>query len=137
MLTRAPALSTRRPQAQPKPNILLRNEASEITSQTGEERRTVHTTTRILETPPVTLPPSYLEKSKPVMLVGDTRYACSPHSARTFAASRGLFNPWLIIVQQIKCIVDDVGQPCRRCAKHKVECVLDKNLQTIIDEKVQ
>ena len=40
-------------------------------------------------------------------------------------------------VQQIKCVVDQAGQPCRRCAKHGLGCVLTKNLQTIIDEKAR
>ncbi|KZL78431.1 hypothetical protein CT0861_04027 [Colletotrichum tofieldiae] len=38
---------------------------------------------------------------------------------------------------KIKCIMDDSGPPCRRCAERNLGCVLGKNLQSIIDEKTQ
>lgn len=38
---------------------------------------------------------------------------------------------------QIKCLMDDAGPPCRRCAERNLDCILGKNLQTIIDEKSQ
>ncbi|KAL4879264.1 hypothetical protein BJY04DRAFT_208795 [Aspergillus karnatakaensis] len=38
---------------------------------------------------------------------------------------------------QIKCLIDESGTPCRRCAKYRLQCVVNKNLQTIIDEKTQ
>jgi hypothetical protein len=38
---------------------------------------------------------------------------------------------------QIKCIMDDRGPPCRRCTERNLGCVLNKSLQTIIDEKSQ
>ncbi|OLN92060.1 Transcriptional activator of proteases prtT 1 [Colletotrichum chlorophyti] len=37
----------------------------------------------------------------------------------------------------IKCLMDDSGPPCRRCAERNLGCVLGKNLQSIIDEKTQ
>lgn len=39
--------------------------------------------------------------------------------------------------QKIKCLMDDAGPPCRRCAERNLDCILGKNLQTIIDEKSQ
>ncbi|KPM45738.1 hypothetical protein AK830_g756 [Neonectria ditissima] len=39
--------------------------------------------------------------------------------------------------QKIKCLMDDNGPPCRRCAERNLDCILGKNLQTIIDEKSQ
>ncbi|KAH6897415.1 hypothetical protein B0T10DRAFT_184501 [Thelonectria olida] len=39
--------------------------------------------------------------------------------------------------QKIKCLMEDSGPPCRRCSERNLECVLGKNLQTIIDEKSQ
>ncbi|KAH7161812.1 hypothetical protein EDB81DRAFT_854096 [Dactylonectria macrodidyma] len=38
---------------------------------------------------------------------------------------------------KIKCIIDDDGPPCRRCAEKKLNCVMSKSLQTILDEKSQ
>ncbi|RXG42284.1 hypothetical protein VDGE_30122 [Verticillium dahliae] len=38
---------------------------------------------------------------------------------------------------KIKCLMDDSGPPCRRCAERNLGCVLGKNLQSIIDEKSQ
>ncbi|KAM0493645.1 hypothetical protein ACHAP8_009088 [Fusarium lateritium] len=39
--------------------------------------------------------------------------------------------------QKIKCLIDDNGPPCRRCAEKGLCCVLGKSLQTILDEKSQ
>lgn len=39
--------------------------------------------------------------------------------------------------RQIKCLMDESGPPCRRCAERNLGCVLSKSLQTIIDEKSQ
>ncbi|KAG5778352.1 hypothetical protein H9Q73_007970 [Fusarium xylarioides] len=39
--------------------------------------------------------------------------------------------------QKIKCLIDENGPPCRRCAEKGLGCVLGKNLQTILDEKSQ
>ncbi|KAM5345180.1 hypothetical protein ACJ41O_011042 [Fusarium nematophilum] len=38
---------------------------------------------------------------------------------------------------KIKCLMDESGPPCRRCAERNLGCVLSKSLQTIIDEKSQ
>ncbi|KAF7563346.1 hypothetical protein G7046_g773 [Stylonectria norvegica] len=38
---------------------------------------------------------------------------------------------------KIKCLMDETGPPCRRCAERNLGCVLSKSLQTIIDEKSQ
>ena len=38
---------------------------------------------------------------------------------------------------KIKCLMDESGPPCRRCAERNLGCVLSKNLQSIIDEKSQ
>ncbi|TKW52552.1 Transcriptional activator of proteases prtT [Colletotrichum tanaceti] len=38
---------------------------------------------------------------------------------------------------KIKCLMDESGPPCRRCAERNLGCVLGKNLQSIIDEKTQ
>ncbi|KAF4965170.1 hypothetical protein FSARC_6988 [Fusarium sarcochroum] len=39
--------------------------------------------------------------------------------------------------QKIKCLIDESGPPCRRCAEKNLSCVLGKSLQTILDEKSQ
>ncbi|KAG8667728.1 hypothetical protein FPOAC2_12914 [Fusarium poae] len=39
--------------------------------------------------------------------------------------------------QKIKCLIDDRGPPCKRCAEKGLCCVLGKSLQTILDEKSQ
>lgn len=41
------------------------------------------------------------------------------------------------MLPQIKCLMDESGPPCRRCAERNLGCVLTKNLQSIIDEKSQ
>ncbi|KAI8713006.1 Zn(2)-C6 fungal-type domain-containing protein [Fusarium sp. LHS14.1] len=38
---------------------------------------------------------------------------------------------------KIKCLIDESGPPCRRCAEKNLSCVLGKSLQTILDEKSQ
>ena len=38
---------------------------------------------------------------------------------------------------QIKCIMDDSGPPCKRCAERNLSCVLNKSLQTLIEERSQ
>ncbi|KAK2693841.1 hypothetical protein QWA68_008423 [Fusarium oxysporum] len=38
---------------------------------------------------------------------------------------------------KIKCLMDESGPPCRRCAERNLGCVLSKSLQTIMDEKSQ
>ncbi|KAG9256553.1 uncharacterized protein F5Z01DRAFT_618106 [Emericellopsis atlantica] len=38
---------------------------------------------------------------------------------------------------KIKCLMDESGPPCRRCAERNLGCVLSKNLQSIIEEKSQ
>ncbi|TDZ17668.1 Transcriptional activator of proteases prtT [Colletotrichum orbiculare MAFF 240422] len=38
---------------------------------------------------------------------------------------------------KIKCLMDESGPPCRRCAERNLGCVLGKSLQSIIDEKTQ
>ncbi|KAJ3526694.1 hypothetical protein NM208_g11066 [Fusarium decemcellulare] len=38
---------------------------------------------------------------------------------------------------KIKCLMEDTGPPCRRCRDKRVECLVSKNLQTIIDEKTE
>lgn len=41
-------------------------------------------------------------------------------------------------VRQIKCIMDETaGPPCKRCAERNLSCVLNKSLQTLIDERSQ
>jgi hypothetical protein len=35
---------------------------------------------------------------------------------------------------QIKCIVNEHGLPCKRCTERGLACVLNKSLQTLIDE---
>ncbi|KAH7313924.1 hypothetical protein B0I35DRAFT_480564 [Stachybotrys elegans] len=37
----------------------------------------------------------------------------------------------------IKCLMADTGPPCQRCHEKHLDCVVSKNLQTIIDEKSQ
>ncbi|CAI6097454.1 unnamed protein product [Clonostachys chloroleuca] len=37
----------------------------------------------------------------------------------------------------IKCLMSDAGPPCQRCHEKKLDCVVSKNLQSIIDEKTQ
>ncbi|KAJ9668346.1 Histidine protein methyltransferase 1 [Coniosporium apollinis] len=39
--------------------------------------------------------------------------------------------------QKIKCIMSDAGPPCRRCVDRNLSCVLNKSLQTLIDERHQ
>ncbi|KAF2180420.1 hypothetical protein K469DRAFT_278788 [Zopfia rhizophila CBS 207.26] len=39
--------------------------------------------------------------------------------------------------QKIKCIMDDSGPPCKRCTERNLSCVLNKSLQTLIDERSQ
>ncbi|KAJ4335973.1 hypothetical protein N0V87_005694 [Didymella glomerata] len=40
--------------------------------------------------------------------------------------------------QKIKCIMDEnAGPPCKRCAERNLSCVLNKSLQTLIDERSQ
>ncbi|KAJ4366106.1 hypothetical protein N0V83_007741 [Neocucurbitaria cava] len=39
--------------------------------------------------------------------------------------------------QKIKCIMDDSGPPCKRCAERSLSCVLNKSLQTLIEERSQ
>ncbi|KAB5542564.1 hypothetical protein GE09DRAFT_245547 [Coniochaeta sp. 2T2.1] len=39
--------------------------------------------------------------------------------------------------QKIKCLMDERGPPCRRCTERGLGCVLNKSLQTLIDEKSQ
>jgi hypothetical protein len=40
--------------------------------------------------------------------------------------------------RQIKCIMDEnTGPPCKRCAERQLSCVLNKSLQTLIDERSQ
>jgi hypothetical protein len=33
--------------------------------------------------------------------------------------------------------MSDAGPPCQRCHEKKLDCVVSKNLQSIIDEKTQ
>lgn len=41
-------------------------------------------------------------------------------------------------VAQIKCIMDEnAGPPCKRCTERNLSCVLNKSLQTLIDERSQ
>lgn len=43
-----------------------------------------------------------------------------------------------INIEQIKCIMDEnAGPPCKRCAERNLSCVLNKSLQTLIDERSQ
>ncbi|XPS79959.1 hypothetical protein M3J09_011926 [Ascochyta lentis] len=40
--------------------------------------------------------------------------------------------------QKIKCLMDEnTGPPCKRCAERNLSCVLNKSLQTLIDERSQ
>ncbi|EMD93686.1 hypothetical protein COCC4DRAFT_67032 [Bipolaris maydis ATCC 48331] len=39
--------------------------------------------------------------------------------------------------QKIKCIIDDRGPPCKRCTERNLACVLNKSLQTLIEERGQ
>ncbi|KAJ4375703.1 hypothetical protein N0V86_007236 [Didymella sp. IMI 355093] len=40
--------------------------------------------------------------------------------------------------QKIKCIMDEnAGPPCKRCTERNLSCVLNKSLQTLIDERSQ
>ncbi|CAI6342402.1 unnamed protein product [Periconia digitata] len=39
--------------------------------------------------------------------------------------------------QKIKCIIDDRGPPCKRCTERNLSCVLNKSLQTLIEERSQ
>ncbi|KAF4976268.1 hypothetical protein FZEAL_7036 [Fusarium zealandicum] len=38
---------------------------------------------------------------------------------------------------KIKCLMGNIGPPCRRCQDKKLTCVVSKNLQSIIDEKTE
>jgi hypothetical protein len=40
-------------------------------------------------------------------------------------------------LEQIKCLMDDSGPPCRRCIDRNLSCVLNKSLQSLLDEKQQ
>ena len=36
---------------------------------------------------------------------------------------------------QIKCVMEDSGPPCRRCAKKDLECVVNKSaIQSLLEE---
>ncbi|KAF2820253.1 hypothetical protein CC86DRAFT_387296 [Ophiobolus disseminans] len=39
--------------------------------------------------------------------------------------------------QKIKCIMTDSGPPCKRCTERSLSCVLNKSLQTLIEERSQ
>ncbi|PSN71783.1 hypothetical protein BS50DRAFT_484178 [Corynespora cassiicola Philippines] len=39
--------------------------------------------------------------------------------------------------QKIKCIMSDDGPPCKRCTERNLSCVLNKSLQTLIEERSQ
>ncbi|KAH8728380.1 hypothetical protein GQ44DRAFT_609298 [Phaeosphaeriaceae sp. PMI808] len=39
--------------------------------------------------------------------------------------------------QKIKCIMDDSGPPCKRCTERNLSCMLNKSLQTLIEERSQ
>ncbi|KAF2259776.1 hypothetical protein CC78DRAFT_536823 [Lojkania enalia] len=39
--------------------------------------------------------------------------------------------------QKIKCIMDESGPPCKRCTERGLSCVLNKSLQTLIEERSQ
>lgn len=43
----------------------------------------------------------------------------------------------LITMAQIKCLMDGSGPPCKRCAERNLSCVLNKSLQTLIEERSQ
>ncbi|KAF2006510.1 hypothetical protein P154DRAFT_455248 [Amniculicola lignicola CBS 123094] len=39
--------------------------------------------------------------------------------------------------QKIKCIMEDSGPPCKRCEERNLSCVLNKSLQSLIEERSQ
>jgi hypothetical protein len=41
------------------------------------------------------------------------------------------------IEMQIKCIMDNSGPPCKRCTERNLSCVLNKSLQTLLEERSQ
>jgi hypothetical protein len=56
--------------------------------------------------------------------------ACRKQKVRTTDPS----NTHLLNESQIKCIMGD-GPPCKRCAERSLSCVLNKSLQTLIEER--
>jgi hypothetical protein len=42
-----------------------------------------------------------------------------------------------LMSKQIKCIMNERGPPCQRCTERSLSCVLNKSLQTLIEERSQ
>ncbi|KAF2033092.1 hypothetical protein EK21DRAFT_109229 [Setomelanomma holmii] len=65
------------------------------------------------------------------------RISASAADSSTPAISRKVKACALCRKQKIKCIMSDSGPPCKRCTERNLSCVLNKSLQTLIEERSQ
>ena len=68
-----------------------------------------------------------LGRSRRARRVGNTRYVAQQWHGGTYSEAK----------KQIKCIMENSGPPCRRCADKSMVCTLNKSLQTLISERTE